>query len=96
MTAASSASSVVLVVLERHWGTGALRKNEPFSTSSFASVAAAAASVRAVRAVGTACARNPVPVVVPCHRVVRSDGSVGQYLGGADMKAALLEMERGG
>ena len=38
-------------------------------------------------------AHNPVPVVVPCHRVVRSDGTIGQYLGGPEMKAALLAME---
>jgi len=49
-----------------------------------------------VRAVGSACARNPIPVVVPCHRVVRSDGTVGQYLGGSAMKAGLLAMEAGG
>ncbi|MDP8954603.1 MAG: MGMT family protein, partial [Actinomycetota bacterium] len=41
----------------------------------------------------SACAHNPVPVVVPCHRVVRSDGSIGQYLGGVEMKAALLALE---
>ncbi|MEZ5236490.1 MAG: MGMT family protein [Acidimicrobiales bacterium] len=63
-------------------------------TASYAAVAAAAGHPRAVRAVGTACARNPVPVVVPCHRVVRSDGSIGQYLGGVEAKRALLELER--
>ena len=52
------------------------------STESYAVVAAAAGSPRAVRAVGTACALNPVPVVVPCHRVVRSDGTTGSYRGG--------------
>ncbi len=50
---------------------------------SYAAVAAAIGSPKAVRAVGTACARNPLPVVIPCHRVVRSDGSTGQYAGGA-------------
>ncbi len=49
---------------------------------------------RAVRAVGTACARNPVPLVVPCHRVVRTDGSSGQYAGGAEAKSRLLQLER--
>jgi len=63
------------------------------STESYATVAKAASSPAAVRAVGTACAHNPVPVIVPCHRVIRSDGTVGQYLGGAEMKAALLAME---
>lgn len=47
----------------------------------------------ATRAVGTACARNPVPIIVPCHRVIRSDGSIGEYLGGPDAKRALLELE---
>jgi methylated-DNA-[protein]-cysteine S-methyltransferase len=62
-------------------------------TESYAQVAAAAGSPRAVRAVGTACATNPLPVVVPCHRVVRSDGSLGEYAGGADAKRTLLTME---
>ena len=62
-------------------------------TASYAEVAAAAGSPRAVRAVGTACATNPVPVVVPCHRVVRSDGSIGGYAGGADAKRTLLDLE---
>jgi methylated-DNA-[protein]-cysteine S-methyltransferase len=65
------------------------------STASYASIAAAAGSPAAVRAVGTACATNPLPIVVPCHRVVRSDGSIGQYLGGTDTKRALLAMESG-
>jgi methylated-DNA-[protein]-cysteine S-methyltransferase len=62
-------------------------------TESYAQVAAAAGSPRAVRAVGTACATNPVPVVLPCHRVVRSDGSSGRYVGGADAKLTLLRLE---
>ncbi|GFG49479.1 cysteine methyltransferase [Mycolicibacterium agri] len=60
---------------------------------SYAAVAAAVGSPRAVRAVGTACAHNPLPVVIPCHRVVRSDGSTGQYVGGAAAKARLLALE---
>lgn len=63
-------------------------------TASYAQVAASAGSPRAVRAVGTACARNPLPVVVPCHRVVRSDGTLGQYAGGADAKRTLLRLEQ--
>jgi methylated-DNA-[protein]-cysteine S-methyltransferase len=63
------------------------------STESYAQVAAATGHPRAVRAVGTACATNPLPVVVPCHRVVRSDGSTGSYVGGSDAKAALLQLE---
>jgi methylated-DNA-[protein]-cysteine S-methyltransferase len=62
-------------------------------TESYAQVAAAAGSPRAVRAVGTACATNPLPVVVPCHRVVRSDGTAGGYAGGADAKHILLTLE---
>lgn len=62
-------------------------------TQSYAQVAAAAGSPRAVRAVGTACGANPVPVVVPCHRVVRSDGSPGGYAGGPEAKRTLLELE---
>jgi methylated-DNA-[protein]-cysteine S-methyltransferase len=61
--------------------------------ASYAEVAAAVGSPRAVRAVGTACAHNPLPVVIPCHRVVRSNGSTGQYVGGAAAKAALLDLE---
>ncbi len=60
---------------------------------SYATVAAAVGSPKAVRAVGTACARNPLPVVIPCHRVVRSDGSTGQYAGGPAAKATLLDLE---
>ena len=62
-------------------------------TASYAQVATAAGNPRAVRAVGTACATNPLPVVVPCHRVVRSDGSLGEYAGGAEAKRTLLTME---
>ncbi|AJT42638.1 methylated-DNA--[protein]-cysteine S-methyltransferase [Psychromicrobium lacuslunae] len=62
-------------------------------TESYAQVAVAAGSPRAVRAVGTACARNPLPLIVPCHRVVRADGSFGGYIGGEDAKRALLNLE---
>jgi methylated-DNA-[protein]-cysteine S-methyltransferase len=59
----------------------------------YAQVAAAVGNPRAVRAVGSTCAHNPLPVVIPCHRVVRSDGSTGQYVGGRAAKSALLELE---
>ena len=62
-------------------------------TESYAQVAAATGSPKAVRAVGTACARNPLPVVVPCHRVVRADGTMGGYAGGPDAKHTLLTLE---
>ncbi|MGH9082749.1 MAG: methylated-DNA--[protein]-cysteine S-methyltransferase [Acidimicrobiales bacterium] len=62
-------------------------------TASYAAMAAAAGSPKAVRAVGTACATNPLPLVLPCHRVVRSDGSPGGYAGGPATKVALLALE---
>src|SRR3954447_4584893 len=62
-------------------------------TASYAAVAALAGNPKAVRAVGTACATNPLPVVVPCHRVIRSDGSMGGYLGGIEAKRTLLTLE---
>lgn len=64
-------------------------------TLSYAEVAARAGSPRAHRAAGTACATNPIPIVVPCHRVLRSGGGLGGYGGGLEMKRALLAMERG-
>jgi methylated-DNA-[protein]-cysteine S-methyltransferase len=62
-------------------------------TASYGQVAVASGSPRAVRAVGTACATNPLPLVVPCHRVVRSNGSPGQYAGGTAAKHLLLDLE---
>jgi methylated-DNA-[protein]-cysteine S-methyltransferase len=53
-----------------------------------------AGSPQAVRAAGTAVGSNPIPIVVPCHRVIRSDGGVGNYGGGPEMKRFLLELER--
>lgn len=64
------------------------------STQSYKTVAELVGNPRAVRAVGTACATNPLPVVVPCHRVLRTDGSLGGYRGGLAAKTALLELER--
>jgi len=63
-------------------------------TASYAAVAVATGRPRAVRAVGSACATNPVPVVVPCHRVLRSDGGLGGYIGGLSAKRTLLALER--
>ena len=62
-------------------------------TASYQSVAAAVHNPKAARAVGTACATNPLPVVIPCHRVVRSDGQLGAYLGGPEIKHQLLDLE---
>ncbi|WP_062997422.1 methylated-DNA--[protein]-cysteine S-methyltransferase [Nocardia jinanensis] len=62
-------------------------------TATYKQVAESVGNPRAVRAVGTACATNPLPVVVPCHRVVRSDGGLGGYIGGLDAKTTLLHLE---
>jgi methylated-DNA-[protein]-cysteine S-methyltransferase len=62
-------------------------------TASYAAIAAAAGHPKAIRAVGSACATNPLPIVVPCHRVLRSDGTVGQYIAGSEVKRALLRLE---
>jgi methylated-DNA-[protein]-cysteine S-methyltransferase len=62
-------------------------------TASYAAVAQLSGSPKAVRAVGTACATNPLPVVVPCHRVIRADGSMGGYRGGPEAKRTLLTLE---
>jgi methylated-DNA-[protein]-cysteine S-methyltransferase len=62
-------------------------------TRSYRDVAELVGNPKAVRAVGTACATNPLPVVVPCHRVLRTDGSLGGYIGGAEAKATLLNLE---
>ena len=61
--------------------------------STYSEVAAAAGSPRASRAAGNALARNPIPIVIPCHRVLRSGGGMGGYAGGLDRKARLLALE---
>jgi methylated-DNA-[protein]-cysteine S-methyltransferase len=66
----------------------------PFgATSTYAEVAAGAGSPRAVRAAGNALGANPIPVVVPCHRVLRSGGALGGYTGGVERKRFLLRLE---
>ena len=62
-------------------------------TLSYGELAAAIGHPGAARAVGHACGQNPLAVVVPCHRVVGSDGSLTGYGGGLDAKAALLRLE---
>jgi methylated-DNA-[protein]-cysteine S-methyltransferase len=64
-------------------------------TRTYTDLARGAGNERAVRAAGSACSRNPIPLVVPCHRVLRSDGSLGGYAGGLAMKERLLALERG-
>lgn len=61
---------------------------------SYSQLAERAGMPRAVRAVASAVAANPVSIVVPCHRIVRSDGSAGEYYWGRDLKVKLLEYER--
>ncbi|AZZ42542.1 methylated-DNA--[protein]-cysteine S-methyltransferase [Acidipropionibacterium jensenii] len=63
-------------------------------TQSYKEVAELVGNPKAVRAVGTACATNPLPVVLPCHRVLRTDGGLGGYIGGLDVKTALLALEK--
>jgi methylated-DNA-[protein]-cysteine S-methyltransferase len=63
------------------------------TTASYGTLARLSGSPKAVRAVGSTCATNPIPVVVPCHRVVRSDGTLGGYRGGPAAKRALLDLE---
>lgn len=72
----------------------ALPKIDYGHTTSYKEMAALTGRPAAVRAVGTACATNPLPIVVPCHRVLRSDGSLGGYLGGLDAKKVLLTLEQ--
>jgi AraC family transcriptional regulator of adaptative response/methylated-DNA-[protein]-cysteine methyltransferase len=79
---------------QRVWA--ALRRVPSGQTVSYAELARAIGSPAAVRAVAGACASNPVAVVVPCHRVVRSDGGLSGYRWGVERKRALLERERRG
>jgi AraC family transcriptional regulator of adaptative response/methylated-DNA-[protein]-cysteine methyltransferase len=71
-----------------------LRRIPRGQTRSYGDVAAAVGSPRAARAVGTACGSNPVGIVVPCHRVIASDGGLGGYAWGLDAKRKLLDRER--
>ena len=73
----------------------ALRHIPPGETRSYAQLAAEVGNPGAVRAAGSANGANPVAVLIPCHRVVRSDGSIGGYAYGTEIKRALLDRERG-
>jgi methylated-DNA-[protein]-cysteine S-methyltransferase len=75
----------VLETLHREVGAG--------EVVTYGALAAAAGNARAYRAAGSACARNPVPIVVPCHRVLPGSGGLGGYGGGPERKRALLELE---
>jgi methylated-DNA-[protein]-cysteine S-methyltransferase len=70
-----------------------LREVPRGATVSYGELAARAGNPRAARAVGSACARNPIPIVVPCHRVLPGSGRLGNYAGGPERKRALLELE---
>ncbi len=78
---------------ERVWAQ--LRQIPPGETRSYAQLAAAAGAPRAMRAAGSANGANPVAVLIPCHRVVRADGSVGGYAYGTKIKEELLRREQG-
>lgn len=75
-------------VLER------LREVAYGEVTTYAALARSAGRPRATRAVGSACASNPLPIVVPCHRVLRSDGGLGGYLAGPAVKQLLLALEQ--
>ena len=65
------------------------------ATASYRDVAGAAGSPRGSRAAGNALGSNPLPIVLPCHRVVHADGGLGGYTGGVERKRALLAIESG-
>ncbi len=70
-----------------------LRKISPGQTRSYGEIAQAIGKARAVRAVGGACGANPIPVLVPCHRVLAAHGKIGGFGGGLDWKRRLLARE---
>lgn len=63
-------------------------------TKTYKAAAEAAGNVKAVRAAGNACHRNPVPIIIPCHRIIASDGKLSGYAGGMYIKSFLLELEK--
>ena len=71
----------------------ALRKIPAGTTATYTELAASAGNPQAVRAAGSACATNPTALFVPCHRVVRTDGKLGGFLYGLEIKQALLDHE---
>lgn len=71
--------------------------NIPYGeTRSYREIAHSVGNIRASRAVGHACSRNPIPIIIPCHRVIGSNGRLTGFGGGLDVKAYLLELERKG
>ncbi|MEW6057334.1 MAG: methylated-DNA--[protein]-cysteine S-methyltransferase [Bdellovibrionota bacterium] len=78
---------------ERVWDQ--LSKIPYGKTYSYKEIASQIKNEKAVRAVGTANGKNPVCIIVPCHRVIAADGSLGGYSGGIEIKRRLLELEKG-
>jgi O-6-methylguanine DNA methyltransferase len=72
----------------------AARKIESGQTVSYKELAEMANHPNASRAVGTALSKNPIPLIIPCHRIIRSDGTTGEFSSGAEMKKKLLEHEK--
>lgn len=64
------------------------------TTASYKQIAKSIKNEKAMRAVGTANGRNPLSIIIPCHRVIAADGSIGGYAGGINIKQKLLEIER--
>lgn len=64
------------------------------NTSTYSAIAQKLNNPKAVRAVGTANAKNPIPIIIPCHRIINSNGKLGGYAGGLDMKNQLLKFEK--
>ena len=62
-------------------------------TASYGKIARMAGNNKAARAVGTANAKNPLPIIIPCHRIISSNGNIGGYSGGLDKKLYLLDHE---
>lgn len=60
---------------------------------SYADLAKKAGHAKAIRAVASAVGKNPIPVIIPCHRVIRSSGEIGQYSGGVSKKISLIKLE---
>ncbi len=77
----------------RRRALGAINRIPYGKTRSYAEIAATAGNPRAYRAAGSACGANPLPIIVPCHRVLQSGGRIGNYGGGPRMKEGLLRLE---